>query len=74
MKAVFQLGMRIRYLRKKAGLTIEDLAFESDINKNYLGDLENGRRNPTLKILEKISNGLGVSISELTKGLESFDR
>ena len=74
MKIEVQLGMRIRYLRKKAGLTIEDLAFESDINKNYLGDLENGRRNPTLKILEKISNGLGVSISELTKGLESFDR
>ena len=39
MKIELQLGMRIRYLRKKANLTIEDLAFECDINKNYLCDL-----------------------------------
>ena len=73
MKIEQQLGMRIRYLRKKKGLSIEELAFECDINRNYLCDLENGRRNPTLKVLEKISNGLKITISELTKGLESFE-
>ena len=68
-----QLGMRIRYLRKKKGLTIEELAFECDLNRNYLCDLENGRRNPSLRVLEKVANGLKISISELTKGLESFE-
>ena len=68
-----QLGKRIRYLRKLKKKSIEDLALDSNINKNYLGDLENGRRNPTLKMLEKIANGLGITISELTKGLESLD-
>jgi len=68
-----QLGKRIRYLRKLKKKSIEDLALDSNINKNYLGDLENGRRNPTLKMLEKIANGLEITISELTKGLESLD-
>ncbi|MBR0295487.1 MAG: helix-turn-helix transcriptional regulator [Bacilli bacterium] len=68
-----QLGKRIRYLRKLKKKSIEDLALDSNINKNYLGDLENGRRNPTLKMLEKIANGLGITISELTKGLESLE-
>lgn len=74
MKIEAQLGMRIRYLRKKKKMSIEDLAIISDINRNYLGDLERGKRNPTIRILEKISNGLGVSISELTLGLQSFEK
>ena len=72
MKIEAQLGMRIKYLRKRKGLSQEDLALEADINKNYLSDLERGTRNPTLKILEKISIALGITISELTKGLQSF--
>ena len=68
-----QLGKRIRYLRKQKKKSIEDLALDSNINKNYLCDLENGRRNPTLKVLEKIANGLEITISELTRGLQSID-
>ncbi len=54
-----QLGMRIVYLR-------------SSINKNYLSDLENGRRNPSLTIISRIAAALGVSLSELFKGLEDL--
>lgn len=72
MRIEAQLGMRIVYLRKKLGMSQEDLALEADVNKNYLCDLENGRRNPTLKILEKIANALGIDVSELTKGCKSF--
>ena len=35
-----QLGARIRYLRTQKNLTIEDLALEAEINRNYLCDLE----------------------------------
>ena len=73
MRIEEQLGMRIRYLRKRKRLSIEDLALLCEINKNYLCDLENGRRNPTIQMLEKIANGLGITISELTKGLQSFN-
>ena len=74
MRIEEQLGMRIRYLRKTKKMSIEDLALECGINKNYLCDLENGRRNPTLQMLEKIANGFDISISELTKGLQSFNK
>lgn len=73
MKIETQLGMRIRYLRKQKGLSQEDLALESGINKNYLSDLERGSRNPTIKVMEKISIALGVSLSELFMGIQSFE-
>ena len=67
-----QLGMRIVYLRRQLGWSQEDLALEAGINKNYLSDLERGRRNPTLRVLEKIAIALGIDVSKLTKGLKSF--
>lgn len=67
-----QLGMRIRYLRKQKKMTIEELSFASEVNRNYLSDLERGKRNPTLKILSKIAVALNVSLMELTKGLEIY--
>lgn len=67
-----QLGMRIKYLRKIKKLSQEDLALEACINKNYLSDLERGERNPTLKILEKIAQALGINLQELFKGIETF--
>ncbi len=67
-----QLGMRIRFLRKQRNLSIEDLALEAGVNKNYLSDLERGERNPSLKILSKIAVALKISISELTKAIEEF--
>lgn len=68
-----QFGMRLKYLRQKKGWSQEDLALESHVNKNYISDLENGRRNPTLEIMERLSIALGITLSELTKGLMSFN-
>lgn len=72
MRASDQLGMRIKFLRNERGWSQEDLALEANINKNYLSDLENGRRNPSLDILERIANAFGMSLSELFKGIESI--
>ena len=74
MRIEAQLGMRIRYLRKSKKMSIEDLALECGINRNYLCDLERGIRNPTLQMLDKIANGFGISISELTLGLQSINK
>ena len=67
-----QLGMRIRYLRKNKQWSIEDLALEASINKNYLSDLERGKRNPTLNILDKIANALDIDLETLFKGISSI--
>ena len=72
MKAQEQLGMRIKYLRKKLRWSQEDLALNADINKNYISDLENGRRNPSLDILERIAVAFGITLEELFKGIESI--
>ena len=64
-----QLGARIRYLRQQKNMTIEDLALEAGINRNYLGDLERGTRNPTVDILNRISVALDVTLSVLFEGI-----
>lgn len=65
-----QLGKRIEYLRKQKKWSQEDLALESNVNKNYICDLENGRRNPTLMILSRISKALKISLQTLFQGIE----
>ena len=67
-----EFGSRVRYLRTQKGLSIEELAFKCDLNKNYLGDIERGTRNPTLLIIEKISIGLDASIEELFVGIGTY--
>ena len=72
MKAQEQLGMRIRFLRQQLRWSQEDLALNANINKNYISDLENGRRNPSLDILERIAVAFNISLAELFKGIETI--
>ena len=72
MKAQEQLGMRIRFLRQKRHWSQEDLALYANINKNYICDLENGRRNPSLEILERIALAFNITLEELFRGVESI--
>ena len=67
-----QLGKRIVYLRKQRKMSQLQLSLISEINKNYISDLERGRRNPSLMILNKISTALKVDMSELLKGIQDF--
>lgn len=67
-----QLGLRIRFLRQQKGFSQEEFAFRAHINKNYLSDLENGRRNPTLDILNRLVSALGITLSELFKGIIEY--
>ncbi len=64
-----QLGMRIRYLRKKRKLSQEDLALEAEVSKNYLSDVECGRRNPSVKALAKIAKGLHIDLATMFLGV-----
>ncbi len=73
MDIVEQLGARVAYLRKSKKMSQLDLSLEAGVTKNYICDLEHGRRNPSLLTLEKIAKGLGVSVDELLKGLGSFE-
>ncbi len=69
-----QLGVRIRYFRREKKLSQEELAFRANLNVTYLSDLENGRRNPSLKILNRLANAFNLTLSELFKGIIDINR
>jgi len=60
-----QFGKRIRELRLARGLSQEKLAFKSGMHRTYLGSIERGERNPSLKNIAAIAEALGVSLSQL---------
>lgn len=64
-KLAQRIGSRITKLRQKKSLTLEKLAYENDISKGYLSDIESGKRLPSLLMLERISQALDVDIKEL---------
>ncbi len=68
-----QLGKRIAYLRKKKGMSQLDLSIETGISKSYISDLENGRRNPSVLLLQRIASSLGVSLEKLFQGIVPLD-
>lgn len=70
MTTAFQLGKRIVYLRQQRQWSQLDLSIHSNINKNYLSDLEQGRRNPTLKILNRLCVAFSISLQDLFKGID----
>lgn len=61
------LGEKVRDLRKKAGLTLEQLAAQADASKSYVWDLENNRLpKPSADKLAKIAKALGVTTEYLS--------
>lgn len=60
-------GAVLRSLRQGRGYTIEEAARRAKISANYLGDVEHGRRNPTIKVVARILAGLRVSWVEFGK-------
>jgi len=65
-----KIGQRIKELRKKLELSQEALAYDAEVDRTYITDVENGRRNVSVEILEKIIAALQVSISEFFNAKE----
>lgn len=59
------LGARIKELRKRAGLSQDQLAEKVGIEAKYLSRIEVGKRYPSLETLEKIADALQVEMKEL---------
>lgn len=52
-------GLNVRRARQRRGLSIEELAQEAELSYSYLGEIERGRRNPTLDVVEKLAQAVG---------------
>lgn len=60
-----KFGHKIKSLRELKGYSIEYLANMSNIDRTYISDIEKGKRNVSLLIIEKLSKALDVNIQEL---------
>jgi transcriptional regulator with XRE-family HTH domain len=59
------VGANILKLRKRRGLSQEDLAGDAEIDVTYLRGIERGRRNPSLLVMVRLADQLGVHPSKL---------
>ena len=64
-----RVGNRIRELRSQTGLSQEKFALKIGMDRTYFASVELGKRNIALKNIEKIANGLGVTLSEFFEGI-----
>lgn len=64
-EVLYRFSQKLKMLRQERGLSQEGLALLCNIDRTYVGRLENLKRNPSLEILSKIADGLGMTLSEL---------
>lgn len=64
-----KVGQRIKMLRNEKGISQEKLADKADLDRTYLAGVELGKRNPSIKSLEKILNALEISFSDFFKDI-----
>jgi transcriptional regulator with XRE-family HTH domain len=64
-----QFGANLRRIRRKRGLTQEELAYRVGMDVSYLSELENGRKEPCLRKMKEITQGLDITLTELLHGL-----
>ena len=60
-----RFGHRIKEIRMFQKISQEELAWRSGLSKNYISDVENGRRNVSLRAIEKFAIGLDVDMADL---------
>ncbi|MET3760695.1 helix-turn-helix transcriptional regulator [Sphingomonas sp. UYEF23] len=59
------VGLNLRRLRVERDISQERLAFDSGVDRSYLGGMERGEENPTVDILDKVAFTLAVPIGQL---------
>ncbi|MHA4990548.1 helix-turn-helix domain-containing protein [Cetobacterium somerae] len=64
------IGQRLNRLRKEKNLSLEELSLQTGVSKAMLSQIENGKSNPTVSTLWKISTALKVSFSFFIDGEE----
>jgi len=66
------VGERIRVLRKKRGLTLQQFGEKAGISTSYLSQIENARTNVNLTTLQRIASALQVPLVDLFSDENTF--
>lgn len=67
-----KLGKAVIQLRKQHNISQEQFAFNSGIARKYMSDIENGRRNVSLDVLERIASAFHMTLSEFFVYVENL--
>lgn len=67
------IGARIGEMRRKKGMTQEELSGKMGIGPKYLSSIERGKENPTLSTLINLADSLGVDLAEIFMFIEIED-
>lgn len=62
-----KFGSNIKKIRLAKNMSQGDLCRALKVDRAYMSNIENGKKNPTLATIEKIANALGVSLEKLMK-------
>jgi transcriptional regulator with XRE-family HTH domain len=66
-----KLGERVRQLREDRGWSQEGFAHEGSLGRSFTGGIERGQKDIRLSTLMKLAKTLGMSLSQLLKGIDS---
>lgn len=64
-----KFGKKLRELRKKAGISQEELGFRANIHRTYIGAIERGEQNVSINNIHKLAKALRISLSELFRSM-----
>jgi transcriptional regulator with XRE-family HTH domain len=67
-------GRAVRESRDALGISQEELAARSKLHRTYVAGVERGIRNPSLKSIARIAEGLGMTVSVLFQRMERMRR
>jgi transcriptional regulator with XRE-family HTH domain len=60
------ISTNLKRIRQERTMTLDDLAMLTGVSKSMLSDIERCNKSPTISVLEKICDGIGVPLSQLT--------
>ena len=60
-----RVGLNLQQMRRVKKLSQEELAHQAQVHQTYLSGVENGRRNPSVEVLQRIAEALGGDLEDL---------
>lgn len=60
-----RLGETVKALRRRLGITQEELAWRADLHRTYIADIERGARNVTLRSMDSLAKAFEMTVGEL---------
>lgn len=68
-----RISQAIKWLRQRKTITQESLALMAKVDRRYMSDVENGKRNISIDILSRISASFELEINDLLRLAEHFE-